>query len=165
MKITGTIVNYYIHCRRQCWLFANRITLEDNSEAVRMGKILHQLQAEKNIANSEIQIENIKIDKITDEYLIEMKKSDADVEAVRWQTLYYLKVLRDKGIERRGRIQFIEKNKQTKKVIDVELTPESIEELQKIEEDIMEYISQNNPDPPLNDKKCKRCAYYEYCYI
>lgn len=94
-----------------------------------------------------------------------MKKSDSDVEAVRWQTLYYLKVLRDKGIERRGRTQFIEKNKQTKKMIDVELTPESIEELQLLEEDIMEYISQNNPDPPLNDKKCKRCAYYEYCYI
>lgn len=94
-----------------------------------------------------------------------MKKSDSDVEAVRWQTLYYLKVLRDKGIERRGRIQFIEKNKQTKKMIDVELTPESIQELQLLEEDIMEYISQNNPDPPLNDKKCKRCAYYEYCYI
>lgn len=60
-------------------------------------------------------IENIKVDKITDKYLVEMKKSDADVEAVRWQVLYYLKVLKDKGIEKQGKITFEEKiNKITK---------------------------------------------------
>ena len=42
MNITGTIVNYYFHCKRQCWLFANKINLEDNSEDVRLGKVLHE---------------------------------------------------------------------------------------------------------------------------
>lgn len=34
MKVNGTLMNYYIHCPRQCYLFGNRINLEDNSETV-----------------------------------------------------------------------------------------------------------------------------------
>ena len=44
--ITGTIVNYYFHCKRQCWLFYNKINLEDNSEDVRIGRVLHELKNE-----------------------------------------------------------------------------------------------------------------------
>lgn len=46
MKLTGTIINYYFHCKRQCWLFAHRINLEDNSEDVRIGRIMHELKSE-----------------------------------------------------------------------------------------------------------------------
>ena len=64
MKITGTLINYYYHCKRQCWLFFNNVNMEDNSEDVHLGKILHEL---KNTGkNSEIAIDSIKIDKITD---------------------------------------------------------------------------------------------------
>lgn len=48
MKITGTIINYYFHCKRQCYLFANKINLEDNSEEVRTGRILHEIRAKDN---------------------------------------------------------------------------------------------------------------------
>ncbi|MBM6839620.1 Dna2/Cas4 domain-containing protein, partial [Clostridium saudiense] len=96
MKINGTLINYYFHCRRQCYLHGNRLNLEDNSEIVKVGKALHEKKATNE--NSEISIDNIKIDKLTKEYLIEVKKSDADVEAAKWQLLYYLKVLKDKGI-------------------------------------------------------------------
>ena len=91
MKITGTLINYYFHCRRQCWLLGNRINLEDNSEDVRIGKILHELK-NKGKKNTEIAIDNVRIDKITEDYLVEMKKSDADTEATKWQTLLYLKI-------------------------------------------------------------------------
>lgn len=164
MKLTGTIVNYYFHCKRQCWLFSNRINLEDNSEDVRIGKVLHELRAEGK-KDSEVSIENIKVDKLTNDYLIELKKSDADIEAAKWQTLFYLKVLKDKGIEKKGKIQFVEKNKQEYKIIYVELTPEIETQLNDILQDIQEYCESNNPDPPLQSKKCKRCAYYDYCYI
>lgn len=43
MKITGTIINYYFHCKCQCYLFANRINMEDNSEDVRIGRVLHEV--------------------------------------------------------------------------------------------------------------------------
>ncbi|MDX5795588.1 Dna2/Cas4 domain-containing protein, partial [Clostridioides difficile] len=40
MKITGTLINYYFHCKRQCWLLGNRINLEENSEDVKIGRLL-----------------------------------------------------------------------------------------------------------------------------
>ena len=123
MKVNGTLINYFIHCKRQCYLFGNRINLEDNSENVKIGKILHEERAQKD--NTEIAIENIKLDKLTKEYLTEVKKSDADIEASKWQLLLYLKILKDKGIIRKGRLEFIEKKKLTKKTIILELTQKS----------------------------------------
>lgn len=131
MNITGTMINYYFHCKRQCWLFANRINLEDNSEDVHIGRVLHEIASEGK-ENSEISIDNIKIDKITDEYLTEIKKSDADEEASKWQLIYYLKVLKDKGIERKGKLEFIEKNKQDKKVIYYDLNDEYEKQLMEV---------------------------------
>lgn len=164
MKITGTMVNYYIHCKRQCWLFANKVNLEDNSEDVRIGKILHELKYEK-AKKKEVAIDSVKIDKLTDDYLVELKKSDADMEAVKWQTLYYLKVLKDKGIERKGKIEFIEKNKQDKKIVYVELNPDTDRELEDLLTAIRDYAQGDVIADVLNEKKCKKCAYYDYCYI
>lgn len=67
----------------------------------------------------------MKIDKITKDYLVEIKKSDADIEAVKWQVLFYLSLLKSKGINREGKIEFQEKNKQDKKIIYVSLTEEN----------------------------------------
>ena len=100
MKVNGTLVNYYFHCRRQCYLFGNRMNMEDNSEEVKIGKAIHEER--NNRENTELAIENIRLDKLTGEYLTELKKSDADPVAAKWQLLYYLKVLKEKGIERKG---------------------------------------------------------------
>lgn len=102
MTVNGTLINYYFHCKRQCYLHGNRLNLEDNSEAVKIGKAVHEEREEK-AKNAELQIENIKIDALTDKYLVEIKKSDADVEASQWQLLLYLKILKEKGIERIGK--------------------------------------------------------------
>ena len=164
MNMTGTMINYYFHCKGQCWLFANRINLEDNSEDVHIGRILHEI-ANEGKENSEISIDNIKVDKITDEYLTEIKKSDADKEASKWQLIYYLKVLKDKGIERKGKLEFIEKSKQDRKVIYYDLNDEYEKQLKELYKSIETLV--NNSIPPEIEKspKCKRCAYYEYCYI
>jgi len=39
--MNGTIINYYFHCKRQCYLFANKLNFEDNSELVKIGKEIH----------------------------------------------------------------------------------------------------------------------------
>ena len=115
MKVNGTLVNYYFHCRRQCYLFGNRMNMEDNSEEVKIGKAIHEER--NNRENTELAIENIRLDKLTGEYLTELKKSDADPVAAKWQLLYYLKVLKEKGIERKGKLEFAEKNKTGKKTV------------------------------------------------
>lgn len=164
MAVTGTVINYYFHCKRQCWLHANRLNLEDNSEDVRIGKVLHELNSEGK-KNTEISIDNIKIDKITEEYLVEIKKSDADTEATKWQTLLYLKTLKNKGVERKGKIEFIEKNKQSKKTIIIELTEIEERNLDKVVEEIEAFINMDKPPEPEFKAKCKKCAYYEYCFV
>lgn len=130
MRVNGTLINYYFHCKRQCYLHGNRLNLEDNSEIVQSGKAIHEERLQS--SNSEIAIENIKLDKLTKEYLTEVKKSDADVEAAKWQLLYYLSVLKNKGIYRKGKLEFVEKNKSNKKVVILELTEERENELKKL---------------------------------
>lgn len=106
MKVNGTLVNYYFHCKRQCYLHGNRLNLEDESENVKIGKAIHEEKCDKE-RNREITIDNIKLDKLTTKYLTETKKSDADIEAAKWQLLYYLKILKSKGIIRKGKLRFI----------------------------------------------------------
>lgn len=161
-NITGTLINYYFHCKTQLWLHANRINLEDNSEDVRIGKVLHEINEDR---VEEVSFENIKIDKITKDYVAEVKKSDSDLEASRWQLLFYLYTLKQKGIVKKGRLEVFENNKQNKKRFEVILDKESEEKIEKIVKSIEELISLPIPPKPKYDKKCKKCAYYEYCFL
>ena len=164
MKVNGTLVNYYFHCKRQCYLHGNRLNLEDESENVKIGKAIHEEKCDKE-RNREITIDNIKLDKLTTKYLTETKKSDADIEAAKWQLLYYLKILKSKGIIRKGKLEIVEKNKQNKSIIIVNLTDEIERRLNMIEKEIIKLIDGNNVPEVINDKKCKQCAYYAYCYL
>jgi len=161
--VTGTLINYYFHCPTQCWLHANRLNLEDNSEDVRIGKVLHEIQEEK-VKRGEVSFDNIKIDRITPEYLVEFKKSDSDPEAVKWQVLLYLYKLRLKGVERKGKIEYHEKNHNTKTEI-LELGDTNEKELLEVLGAIERLIDTPQPPEPIFENKCKKCAYYEYCFI
>lgn len=162
--MNGTIINYYFHCKRQCYLFAHRLNLEDNSEIVKIGRAIHEEKASVS-KNSEIKIEQIVIDKMTSEYLIELKKSDADVEASKWQLLYYLKILKEKGIERKGKLEFVEKKNQNKKTMIYELNSEAEKDLEQHIKNIEELLEKKELPEVMNKPSCKKCAYYEYCYI
>ncbi|MDR0579596.1 MAG: CRISPR-associated protein Cas4, partial [Campylobacteraceae bacterium] len=113
IKITGTLINYYFHCKTQCYLSANRLNLEDNSEDVHIGRVLHEINEEKS-KHAEIALGSVKIDKITDDYVVEFKKSDSDPKAAKWQLLLELFTLKQKGIEKKGRLEYAQKSKQTK---------------------------------------------------
>lgn len=93
-RVNGTLINYYFHCKRQCYLHGNRLNLEDNSELVQIGRAIHEVKSADR-ENTELAIENIRLDKLTSEYLTEIKKSDADIEASKWQLYYYLQVLKN----------------------------------------------------------------------
>lgn len=161
--VTGTLINYYFHCQTQCWLHANRLNLEDNSEDVRIGKVLHEINEEKS-KQAEISIDNIKIDKITRDYLVEVKKSDSDPQAVKWQVLLYLYKLKQKGVDKKGKIEYIEK-RGDKKVEFIELDLENEQELLEVLNNIENLINQPIPPKPKFENKCKKCAYFEYCFI
>lgn len=164
MKVNGTLINYYFHCKRQCYLHGNRLNLEDNSETVKIGKAIHEEKSKRG-KNREIAIDNIRIDMLTEEYLTEIKKSDADIEASKWQLIYYLKVLNDKGMKRKGKLEFVEKNKGDKKVLYFDVDEKTLKQLDLHVKDIENLISSDIVPNVLNKPKCKKCSYYEYCYI
>lgn len=163
MKITGTMINYYFHCKRQCYLFANRINMEDNSEDVRIGRVLHEIKA-KDEKNTEIKFENMVLDKMTEKNIEEFKKSDADIRAARMQLLFYLKNLEDKGVQKEGKLVCREKNKQ-EKIEKVVLDDETRKELESCIDEINELVNQDEVPKLEKRNTCNRCAYYEYCYI
>lgn len=162
--MNGTLMNYYFHCKRQCYLHGNRLNLEDNSEEVKIGKAIHEEKAAES-RNTEIAIDNIKLDKLTSEYLTEIKKSDADEEACKWQLLYYLWVLKQKGIIRKGKLEFIEKNKGSRKTVIYELKAVDEEAIKQYITEIKTLIRQDDVPPAEKKKHCRKCAYYEYCFI
>lgn len=164
MKINGTLINYYFHCKRQCWLHGNRINLEDNSELVKIGKALHISKFENN-EYGEIKIENIKVDKISEKYVTEYKKSDADIKASIWQLLLYLSILKQKGIEKKGKLIFDEKNISKKKIIIIKLTSKGENELEKIDRRINQLLDSEFPPKGRNDRRCTKCSYYSYCKL
>lgn len=160
--LTGTVVNYYTHCKRQCWLFYHNLNLEDNSEDVRIGRVLHELKRQN---KEEVALDGIKLDKLTAEYVTEIKKSDADLAAAMAQLEYYLIVLYDKGIVRKGRLECLEKNKQSKSVHTLALTEEEMGERKEQYRRIEEFLSADAPPAPVLKPICKKCAYYSYCFI
>ena len=164
MKVNGTLINYFFHCKRQCYLHGNRLNLEDNSEIVKIGRAIHEEKA-KQSSNSEIAFDNIRFDRLTSEYLTEIKKSDADEEAAKWQLLYYLFVLKQKGMERKGKLEFVEKNKGGKRTVILELTDEVEEQLQIYVKEIESLLIENKVPEAVKKKHCSQCAYYEYCFI
>ena len=63
MTVTGTIFYYFMVCHRKLWLFAHGITMEQGSELVYEGKLIHENSyPERNPNYEEIELEGIKVD-------------------------------------------------------------------------------------------------------
>ena len=63
MNITGTHFNYYQLCRRKLWLFANGINMEQESDLVHEGKLVHDSSyPQRTTRYEEVEIDGIKVD-------------------------------------------------------------------------------------------------------
>jgi CRISPR-associated exonuclease Cas4 len=151
--LTGTHINYYFTCPRKLWFFHRSIQCEQESDLVKIGKIYHE-------DLDEITIDSIKIDMMKKGKIWELKKSVKNRKASIYQALYYLYVLRQKGIETSAIIKYKENNR-TEEVL---LTKEKEEEMLEILDDIIKIVKGAIPKR-INKKICKKCSYYELCYV
>ena len=63
MTITGTHFNYYQLCLRKLWLFANGINMEQESDLVYEGKLVHESSYLQRTARyEEVEIDGVKVD-------------------------------------------------------------------------------------------------------
>ncbi len=161
-EITGIMMYYYFVCKKKLWYFANQIQMEQNSELVEIGKIIDETSYENQ--EKHILIDNaINIDFIKNGAILhEVKKTKSIEEASIWQVKYYMYYLEQKGVENvKAKIDF-PLIKETK---DIVLNNEDRQALQNVIENIKKIINSNIPIDVIQNKKCKKCAYYDLCYI
>jgi CRISPR-associated exonuclease Cas4 len=160
LKVSGIKLNYYLVCKRKLWLFDRKITMENTSEKVLMGKILHE-DSYQNQSNKEVLIDNlISIDIIDNLNIREVKSSNKMEEADKIQIYYYLYYLKTLGINRKGIINY---PKQRKREF-IELTPEAEQEVENSLLGIKNVLALEKPPLTIDKPYCKKCAYYEFCY-
>jgi len=159
---TGTQINYYFVCPRKLWLFSHNLTMEHTSDTVYLGKLIGEETYSRE--KKEVLVDNvIKIDFIgRDRVIHEVKKSNKVEKAHEFQLLYYLYHLKQKGInDVRGELNY-PKLKQKKSV---EFSSEKEKELKEIFAKMDSIIKQQKPPERLKISFCKKCSYYELCWI
>lgn len=159
-NITGTHIHYYMLCKRKLWLSLHYINLENLSSDVQIGKLIEENTfTRRSNKNKQIQIENIKIDYIdfNKKILYETKKSSNNINSAIMQMKYYLFTLNDNNFT--GIIE-IPSERMKEKVV---LSEEDKLKFQTIITDIKNIYISKCPQK-LNNKLCKKCSFYEFCY-
>lgn len=164
MLISGTHFNYYQVCHRKLWLFANGINMEQNSDLVYAGKLIHEESyPQRSEKYEEIEIDGIKVDYYDTKRKVihEIKKSDKVETAHEWQLKYYLYVFERNGIEGVSGILEYPKMRKTSKVFLSDVDRDTIKEM----EQNIKAIIESETCPPLKRKGlCRNCSYYDFCF-
>ena len=164
MQITGTHFNYYQVCHRKLWLFGNGINMEHTSDLVAEGKLIHEnsypFRSEK---YCEIEIEGVKIDYYDSKNKVvhEIKKSQSHEEAHEWQVKYYIYVLMRNGVDH---VKGILEYPTLRQTLPIEMSEEDESTITIMRQQIETIVASEMCPPLLHAKKCKNCAYYEFCY-
>ncbi|OQP59769.1 CRISPR-associated protein Cas4 [Niastella populi] len=163
--LTATHINYFFICHRKLWLFANGINMEHTSDTVAEGKLIGETsypqRAEK---YTEVEIGGSKIDfyDAKNKVIHEVKKSDSMEEAHEWQVKYYIWLLEQNGIKGVKGVLEYPKLRQTK---GIDFTDEDRNYLGQTVQQIEAIIGSERCPPVINARLCKRCSYYDFCYI
>ena len=127
-----------------------------------IGRFIHETSYNRN--KKEIEFGNVKFDVLfsnEDELIIgETKKSSKYQDASKIQLLYYLRELKKAGINSRGVLLYPEEKKRVEVVLN-EATEELID---RIEEQVISIIENEDSPPIVKNKYCRSCGYREYCY-
>lgn len=172
MHINATLVNLYRVCKRECWLHANGITMEHNSDLVYDGKLLHETsyidRARKyNEIDVTAKFKDVdlfgKIDfyDAREKIIHETKRSDKVESAHEWQVKFYMWLLHLNGVDGVSAVLEYPRLRQT---TPLKLTLSDIEALENMVMEILFLKDEENCPPPIRKPICKSCSYYELCY-
>lgn len=161
-EISGTMFYYYFVCKRKLWFFANEIQLENENEDVIIGKLIDENSYSRELKH--VLIDNtVNIDFIKEwKILHEVKKQKSIEEAGIWQLKYYIYFLKERGINIEKGILDYPKLKKRQEIF---LSKEDEERIENILLEIREIINLKLPPKLEKLKICRKCVYFEYCYI
>jgi len=165
MEITGTQISYFFTCHRKLWLFCNGIQMEQNSELVEMGKLIHETSySDRPDRFQEVEIGPVKIDFYDkrDKVIHEVKKSDKMEESHQWQVKYYIMIMERAGITGVTGLLEYPRLRHTEQVM---LTDTDRESLDVIAARIKIIVISECCPPLVKKGICKNCSYYDFCYV
>ena len=169
LHTSGTEVHYCVFCERKLWWFLHGMEQEHTNDQVALGRHEHKQAYRRR--KGEIEIDgHVRIDGIEPgaakdpEAVVtvhEVKISRGGAKAQRMQLLYYLRVLREKGLPNvRGVLDYPAQRRR----VEVRLTPTADVELNVVLQRIEEIREMASPPPvPEPMAVCAKCAYQELC--
>jgi CRISPR-associated exonuclease Cas4 len=159
--ITGTLVHYYVTCKREAWLYSRKIHANQDDENILMGKALADIKEEQ---LQEFPFSHLKFDKIGKQrghYLItEYKKSLKNIEGAKMQLLFYIWLLKNnlKLKQINGKVI------SGKKVIFVEGNEQNLQKMSELIEELALFLETPKPPEVKEIAFCKKCGYRDYCF-
>lgn len=152
-------MQYYVVCQRKLWLYSKQIGFETEHDRVFEGTLLHEKSYSRK--DKELAIGDAVVDVIDGEYIQETKLSSKMQKADEWQLLYYLYLLKQRGIKKKGKIAYTKE----KKIVEVVLTEDKEKELKKKIAGIYRVIESECAPKLKKLSYCKNCAYYDFCFV
>ncbi len=161
--ITGTLVESFLICKRQCWLMSHQITPDQDHPYLELGRFIDMESYSDE--RKKINLENMVIDLIKTEnntlLIGEIKKTSKAQESAKLQLLFYLYNLKySYGIEAKGILLFPKEKKRVR----VDLSEDEERKIERIIYEIKDIIYQELPPPPEKVNYCVHCAYREFCW-
>jgi len=158
--ITGTLINYYVTCKREAWLYSRKIYPNQQDENILMGKALSNIKEEQ---LNQFPFSNLKFDKIGKERghykITEYKKSISNIYGAKMQLLFYMWQLK-KSLKLKKIIGEVVSGKYK---IEVEDSRENMQLMENLIEEILIFLSTPNPPKFKKIKFCSGCGYRYYC--
>jgi len=176
IRIGGMLVGYGLVCPRKAWLSLRGLAMEQESEAVALGRLLDATSyarrkrpalVETTAPDGTPLVAMIDGADLRRGVLHETKKGRAEEEAHRWQLRFYLWVLKLAGVTApgdgplTGRLDY----PALRRTEPVTLDPEHEGRLEEIVGGLAALARQ--PEPPDRHPRrafCRRCAFEELCY-
>lgn len=162
VHVTGTLMWYYLICRRQVWIMSHQINPDEDDPNLDLGRFIHEQSYQRD--KKEISLGNIKIDILRKDrsglIVGEVKKSSKFEKSARFQLAYYLLELEKAGILAKGELYFPKE----KKKVEVQLTDEVRDELKKAIDNILNIVYLEKVPEAVKINWCKNCAYREFCW-
>lgn len=175
-RIGGMLVGYYLICPRKAWLSMRGLWMEQESDAVALGRLLEagsygrrkkDLVLEAEAPDGTRLVGKIDGANLREGVLHEVKKGRACEDAHRWQLRFYLWLLVRAGVTRAdgrrftGRLDY----PALRRTEPVELAPAHEARLAEVVAALRELADAPHPPPRLERRAfCRHCAFEELCY-
>lgn len=159
IDVSGLLFSYSYLCERKVWLYYHKINFENEHKNVQLGKQIDESSYSR--FEHSISVDGIiNIDYIKNNIVYEVKKSNSREDMSIAQVKYYLYILRKKGINMDGQINY----PLLKKCTQVVLSKEDEKQIEERIEIVKELCNLDVPPEVKQIKSCKNCAYFDFCF-